>query len=108
MSLPLCRRIEHVDNTEVVAPHSTSGGGGSVIGGTVSAGANPRISPRERNRRDLDRWPGGGRERHSTHTTVTWACKGHVRANLPMVGAKRETLQPKTQRQGTGDRLKKK
>ena len=46
MGLRLCRRIEHVDNTEVVAPDSTPGGGGSVIGGTVRAGANPGLFPR--------------------------------------------------------------
>ena len=46
MGLRLCRIIEHVDNTEVVAPHSTPGGGGSVIGGTVRAGANPGHFPR--------------------------------------------------------------
>ena len=46
MGLRLCRIIEHVDNTEVVAPHSTPGGSGSVIGGTVRAGANPGHFPR--------------------------------------------------------------
>ena len=46
MGLRLCRIFEHVDNTEVVAPHSTAGGGGSVRGGTVRAGANPGHFPR--------------------------------------------------------------
>ena len=46
VGLRLCRIIENVDNTEVVAPHSTPGGGGSVIGGTVRAGANPGHFPR--------------------------------------------------------------
>ena len=46
MNLGLCRRIVHVDNTEVVALHSTAGGGGSVIGGTVRAGANPGHFPK--------------------------------------------------------------
>ena len=105
MGFRLCRIIEHVDKTKVVAPHSTPGGGGSVIGGTVRAGANPRHFSGERSRRHLGRWPGGGREWHSTHMTVMWACKGHVRANLPRVGEKIVTLQARKHRdrvQGTG------
>ena len=45
MGLRLCRISEHVDNTEVVAQHSTPGGGASVIRGTVRAGANPGHFP---------------------------------------------------------------
>ena len=53
MGLRLCRVIEHVDNTEVVAPHSTPGGGGSMIGGTVprrekQEGLGPVARRRER------------------------------------------------------------
>ena len=40
MGLRFCGKIEHVDNTEVVTPLSTPGGSGSVIRGTVRAGAN--------------------------------------------------------------------
>ena len=32
---------------------------------------------------------------HSTHMTVMWALRGHVRANLPMFGAKKEKQQGK-------------
>ena len=62
LGLRLCRIIEHVDNTEVVAPHSTPGGGGSVIGGTVRAVANPGHFPRR------EKQEGFRRERVAFHS----------------------------------------
>ena len=93
MGLHMCKRIKHVESTEVVAPHSTPGGGGSVVGGTVCVGADPGHFPKKEEHEGHGLVARREKAWRSTHTTVMWALKGHVRANLPMVGAKIEKQQ---------------
>ena len=88
MGLHMGRKIKQVENKEVVAPNSTPGGGGSVAGGTVCVGASPRQFPK-RGRQEGQGLVARREETcHSTHMTVMWALVGHMRANLPVVGAK--------------------
>ena len=76
MGLHFCTRIKHVENTEVVAPHSAPGGGGSVLGGTVCAGAYPGHFPKREKQEGYGPVARREKEWHSRrggHLQMQWA-----------------------------------